>query len=682
MVLATSAPAVQRAVDIVAAVGGVLGLAINPSKSGILVMGPTVTDPLWRRRAFNTRNDLQKAMATVAVGGTPIPAVQTYEYLGITVSQTPRYQAHMAEDAAHATLGKAVHASTALAKATWIPLEVRRRTVALSVVGTPAYHQVVTGRASLVPLRRLDTPTATHIVWAQLGLHTRLLHFPYPAALHAIGIPPLHLHQLHARVTLLLRLVRGRRDTPAFIVLMLSILDCQGHLPAMQADPMAWLLQADCDACSRKQVDWCRPWAARPMGELCMLGYPEAPQALTALAQAWLASLDAADDSQECHLHAMEAALAALPTLDSDTGRLATACTPPLHTCRMDTLPSFPHRLGLLQRIKQLEAVLTVAATVPTEAYHPAMALPQDRRPKSYHVDVRAHSAALLHPIPRGLSPAIWACGRNTLAARKVLMLQTQQVLHGLQEATTFTACPLCQDAAAGVAGGGGDIMRHVVLHCPVTAPQRAATLQALTQLVQQGTLHHPGHHHPDPNPDPHARATAPTTVPIPHGILAALHWAQQAVAAAGGGDDRQVHEEHLWRLLLCGQWPTGGAHMALTPQEAAAYTFPHHPALHIPLAHVLPVDHPAPAAEEEEDGDGGSQPHLPAPRGPPRGTLWVCPTAQWRAVLRRCVAYCGHVFDGVLRGMLAGTGVAAQDRAAAMEAARHMHAAVHGQQA
>lgn len=669
----------NKCIRIVRRVGQLMGLDINPAKSGIVILAATSPEQRVRSAAQSLRTSLRKSLCNVRVNGRPIPVRNEYEYLGVQVVKMVQVQASRGEKVARDKLIPPVHATVSLAKARWVDLETKRRLLESTTLSAAGYQLAITSRASLLPVRHIDQPVALHTAWAWYGLHTRLLNFPYPAIMRSIGLRQTHASAMRSRVLMSLRLAKnGRVDSPAFAVLMRSILDSQSLFPSLVGAPAATLLQLDGNAATLTgaEAGWRLPWAARMLGELCLIGLHGVSFTLMEMADKWANSTPSLSSSLAPP--GLQSLRQTLPTTSKVGPSITTAVTPSLSatTC-LEESPDMPTgQWTVMERLDIIESWMAVAGSRRSTAHHPRMKAADRRRPKAYHLGDGAATHAWLHPIPRAPSPALWACGTGSLLARKVIMLQTGQVLHGLERDTKFAACPLCGLVSPPPEKG---MLLHVIMVCSYTRAMRGKALSKLCSLLlpEEEPLSHVSPHLSLLKTNTgEATPTELGVVPPPLPLLRALR-SHRSLSLSQDGDDDGLSSVSppdmmiLYRALMCGQWPTGSTELTgICPTAAAVYTFPHRDS--------IKVHAPAPQAAEAQAAEqaGPDQEHLS--RTPSMSRVRACPA--WKDVILACSKFCGAVYDLLMPKMLLGVQVrGGRHRREVSRAAGFVDAAVTG---
>jgi len=186
--------------------------------------------------------------------------------------------------------------------------------------------------------------------------------------------------------------------------------------------------------------------------------------------------------------------------------------------------------------------------------YSTSSRLPSIIKPRPHHVGIGAQHFTMLHPIPSGVSPLLWACAEDKPLCNMVHQWQTLQLLHGGDEPTAYPTCPLCADEVP------ADLHRHIILHCHELNTRRQATLSTLGDLLRDC--------------EQQAQAASATVQPPPQAVSCAIRDCLHCTHIL------DHHADTIYRLILCGQWPwywgRSASNQQVSKEEASVYSFPY----------------------------------------------------------------------------------------------------------
>lgn len=136
-----------------------------------------------------------------------------------------------------------------------------------------------------------------------------------------------------------------------------------------------------------------------------------------------------------------------------------------------------------------------------------------------------------------------------------------------------------------------------------------------------------------------------------------------------------------VWRLLLCGQWPSGAEELyGFEGHECTAYTFPYHPKLRVRYIDGVTWE------QTDQDAMLAGEPVAPdwisydSPRVRYMQGSIMKPHPSWKKVVRVAARFCAVYFDKVSAAVQAGRGVPqGKLQKEAVKAAKYVAAAVTG---
>jgi len=458
---------------VVAFTSAAKGLHMNAAKSAILMRTPPKASRApksqhlhWAVKKMDTagtavstaiRQELKKTPIEVASG--PLTLATDVRYLGIRIaSNRLETQWDRAQESARRLVRSYSYSTAPLISGNWLNKHQAIQLARAASHGSLLYGSAAVGTVSLMADIDADRSMGHVLAWHTVGYkgftHQSRTHH---TAMVALGISPTVSLHVKARCTMVWGILQGKRDTPAFAVLMISIVHAILALPTdgSQAAQVPTLLALDAAASAESSGTAWTPAFLRMAAELRLLGYDDLVTQLVTYAKLWAsASLEGRKDLQPPELPQLgnkETRLAQLPP----TGKLPKT---------WDELPQLIEGATVSMRTDALTQLLWQASTYPHALYNSSMQLRSSRKVHVYQHDARARGMAWVQPVPTAVNAAQWATQDDPVHGRKALFNQNGRLLlsgcaEQLEDAQV--TCPACaEDITAGKSA------YHLMLDC------------------------------------------------------------------------------------------------------------------------------------------------------------------------------------------------------------------------